>query len=111
MTDEHAIPVLSGNDRLVWIAAILFYGIGDTVTTLLGLSTVGVAEAGPVAGPVIEAYGGYALVSVKATVFPAFYLVWRILRTPGRVAVPFALALVGAVVTVWNVVVITAALY
>ena len=111
MNDDHAIPVVGGNDRLVWIAAIVLYGVGDTVTTLWGLSTIGVAEGGPIAGPVIDAYGRYALLSIKAVVFPAFYLVWRALRTPGRVAVPFALALVGAVVTGWNLVVITTALY
>lgn len=111
MTNERAIPVVGGNDRLVWIAALVLYGVGDTVTTLWGLSTVGVAEAGPIAGVVIDTHGQYALVLLKAAVFPTFYLVWRILRTPGRIAVPLALALVGAVVTAWNLIVITTALY
>jgi hypothetical protein len=106
VSDEHAVPVVGGNDRWVWIAALLLYGVGDTVTTLWGLSTGGVAEAGPVARPLIEAYGHSALVGIKAVVFPAFYAVWRLLRTPGRVAVPFALAVVGAVVTGWNLLVI-----
>lgn len=93
-------------DRLLWIAAIALYGVGDTATTFWGLSAGGIAEGGPIAGPLIEVYGRYSLLAIKAIVFPTFYLLWRLLRTPGRVAVPFALALVGAVVTVWNVVVI-----
>jgi len=106
--DDRALPVLGGRDRLVWIAALVLYGVGDTVTTFWGLSAGGIAEGGPIAGPLIEAYGRYSLLAIKAAVFPAFYLLWRRLRTPGRVAVPFALALVGAVVTVWNVAVIAA---
>lgn len=111
MKGEHAISSIADSDRRVWIAAIVLYGIGDTVTTFWGLSTGGVAEAGPIAAPVIEAYGRYALLGVKAIVFPIFYLIWYVLRTPGRVAVPLALAVVGAIVTGWNLLVITTALY
>lgn len=110
MSDEGTVPILGGNDRWIWIAAILLYGVGDTVTTFWGLSTGGVAEAGPIARPLIETYGRLALVGIKAIVFPAFYLIWRLLRTPGRVAVPFALAFVGAVVSVWNLLVIASIL-
>lgn len=110
MSDEKTIPILSGRDRELWIAAIVFYGIGDTATTFLGLSMGGIAEAGPVAKPLIESYGRAALFAIKAVVFPGFYLLWRVLRTPGRIAVPFALALVGLVVTVWNLLVITGVL-
>ena len=111
MNDKHAIPIIGGSDRQMWIAAVVLYGIGDTVTTFWGLSTGGVAEAGPIAGPVIDSYGRYALLAIKALVFPTFYLFWRMLRTPGRIAVPFALALVGGIVTMWNLLVITTALY
>ena len=99
---ETTVAVVGGRDLQVWIAAILLYGVGDTATTLWGLSTGGVAEAGPVAKPLIEAYGPRALLLVKAVVFGSFYLVWVMLRTPGRIAVPLALALVGGVVTAWN---------
>ncbi len=107
MSNEGTVPVLGGYDRELWIVALLLYGIGDTLTTVVGLSAGGVAEAGPIAKPLIETYGRLALVGIKAVVFPVFYAVWSILRTPGRVAVPFALALVGGVVTVWNLFVIT----
>ncbi|MGM0716838.1 MAG: DUF5658 family protein [Halobacteriota archaeon] len=110
MSQTSAVPWIGGRDRQVWIAAVLLYGIGDTLTTLWGLSTGGVAEAGPIAKPLIETYGRYMLLVIKVAVFPLFYLVWRYLRTPGRIAVPFALALVGGVVTVWNLLVITGAI-
>lgn len=107
---EERLPVVGGNDRQLWIAAVVLYGVGDTVTTFWGLSITGVAEAGPIAGPFIESYGQHALLAIKVVVFSVFYAVWRLLRTPGRVAVPFALALVGGVVTAWNLIVIMSAL-
>lgn len=106
MSDDHAIPVIDGNHRILWVAAVLLYGVGDTATTFWGLSTGGVAEAGAVAGPLIEAHGPHALIGIKFIVFLSFYLVWQLIRTPGRVAVPFALAVVGGVVTAWNLLVI-----
>ncbi len=94
------------HERLVWLVALVTYGIGDTITTLLGLRVDAVSEAGPVMGPVIEAYGPVGLVFAKLAMFVAFGAVWRLVRPPGRVAVPLALAIVGVVVTGWNAVVI-----
>jgi hypothetical protein len=102
--------VVGKNDRALWALAVLLYGVGDTVTTFWGLSTSGVSEAGVVAGPLIEAQGPHALLGIKIAVFLGFYLVWQLLRTPGRVAVPFALAVVGGVVTAWNLLVIASGL-
>jgi len=67
-----------------------------------GLSTGGVTEAGPAVAPVVELYGRYALVAVKFVVFGAFFLAWRLLRGPGRAAVPAAPVVVGAAVSLWN---------
>lgn len=102
-----AFEAVAERQHLLWILAVLLYGIGDTVTTLWGLSTGGVAEAGPVVAPFVESHGRWALAAVKLVVFAGFYLVWRLLRSPGRAAVPAALALVGGVVSAWNLVVIT----
>lgn len=101
------VAFLADRKRLVWVAAFVLYGVGDTVTTFWGLSTGGIAEAGPVVAPLVDAYGRAALLAVKVAVFVGFYTLWRSLRTPGRVAVPLALATVGGVVTAWNLVVIT----
>lgn len=110
MSETEPVPIVGGADRRIWIAAIVLYGVGDTVTTFWGLSAGGIAEAGPIAGPFIEAYGRPALLGIKAVVFPSFYVLWRGLRTPGRVAVPLALALVGGVVTAWNLLIVASAL-
>ncbi|WP_254862341.1 hypothetical protein [Halovivax gelatinilyticus] len=97
------------NERTLWIAAVVLYGVGDTATTFVGLSADGVEEIGPVAGPLMDRYGQCSLVGVKVTLFGAFWMLWRTLETTARVAVPMAVALVGALVTVWNLLVILAA--
>ncbi len=106
MAADEALHVVAGRQRLLWAAAVVLYGVGDTVTTFWGLSTGGVAEAGPVAAPFIDTYGRYALVGVKVVVFGVFFGVWRLLRGPGRAAVPAALIVVGAAVSLWNLTVI-----
>ncbi|WP_254840785.1 DUF5658 family protein [Natronomonas marina] len=112
MAEDDAVGTNGGvetvveRQHLLWIFAVLLYGVGDTVTTLWGLSTGGIAETGPVVAPFLETYGRYALVAVKLVVFVGFYLVWRLLRSPGRAAVPAALAVVGAAVSTWNLLVI-----
>lgn len=105
----HAFELLVTRHRQVWVGGLLLYGVGDTATTFLGLSTGGIAEAGPVAAPPIETYGRVALLGVEAVTFAAFYALWRVLPTPGRVAVPLALATVGTVVTAWNLAVVAGA--
>jgi hypothetical protein len=106
MTDRGVVGRLGEWSDHLWVAAVLLYGVGDTGATLWGLSTSGVAEGGPIAGPLLHAYGPLGLVGLKVVVFGGFYLVWRFVRTPGKVAVPLALAVAGGAVTAWNLVVI-----
>lgn len=102
---ESGLDRLAARERVLWVLALLGYGLGDLVTTLVGLSTGRAAEAGPVAGPVAE-FGLPALVALKLASLVAFYLAWRLLPRPFRVAVPLAVAGVGAVVSAWNATVI-----
>ena len=97
-------------DVLLWLSAVLLYGVGDTATTFWGLSVEGVGEAGPVAAFFFESYGLYSFLGVKVAVFFIFYLIWLGFRTPARTAVPLALVFVGGVVTSWNLYTITSAM-
>jgi hypothetical protein len=96
----------TGHERWLWAAALVAYGVGDTVTTMVGVASGKAAEAGPLAGPIVEAFGLGGLIALKIAVLVAFYAIYLLARTPGRVAVPLALALVGGVVTVWNLLVL-----
>ena len=106
MTADERIEELAARERSLWVAAFLLYGVGDTVTTFVGLSTAGVAEVGPLAGPLIDAYGRYALLAIKAVTFALFVGLWSVLRPPARTAVPLAMVVVGTAVTAWNAIMI-----
>jgi hypothetical protein len=98
--------VLLDRTTSLWLGAVLLYGGGDTVTTLIGLRTPHVAEAGPVVGRFTGGAEIGGLLAVKIATFAGFYLAWRVLPPPGRVGIPLALSVVGGVVTLWNLLVL-----
>jgi len=65
-------------DRSMWVTAILFYGVGDVVTTSIGVSMEGLTEAGPLLAFLIEQYDldvvatFVAAVGMKAAFFSSF---------------------------------------
>ncbi|MCL9816836.1 hypothetical protein [Natronocalculus amylovorans] len=105
-----SIASLIPHERALWLCAIVFYGIGDTVTTMWGLSTGGVAEIGPIVGPLVDGYGTLGLFTAKIGSFVVFFGVWKLLWLPLRLAIPLALSVVGVGVTVWNLFAIVPAL-
>lgn len=58
----------------------------------------------------MESFGRPALIGIKLVMFGGFFVLWRLLNTPGRLAVPIALTIVGVIVTGWNLVMITTAM-
>lgn len=86
----------------LWACALLLYGGGDTVTTFAGLASEGTREVGPLAAGMTGHSGIAGLIALKVLVFGTFYIAWLRLGPRKRVAVPAALALVGAAVTAWN---------
>lgn len=97
---------LERHERGFWIAAIAWYGFGDTITTLYGLSYTAVAEIGPVAGPILDAHGTLGMLLLKVLFFVVAATAWYALNRPTRVAIPIGITIVGTAVTVWNVFVI-----
>lgn len=92
--------------RTLWVLTLLFFCVGDVTTTRVGLSIQGVVEAGPLVAPVVRTYGLAGMVGVKAATVGLFYGAARLLPDPHAVGVPLGLALVGVLVTGWNLVVI-----
>lgn len=92
--------------RRLWLVAVAFYGVGDTVTTFVGLQHGQIAEVGPLAASLIGRHSIGGLLALKLVTFGVAYAVWRTIRTPSRNAIPLALAVVGVVVTLWNLAVI-----
>ncbi|ACV49083.1 MULTISPECIES: DUF5658 family protein [Halomicrobium] len=86
----------------LWLLALVFFGVGDLLTTGVGLTLGTSTEANPVVAPLVERYGVAVLLPIKAAFFVGTYLVWRALPHPYSTTVPATLALVGVVVTAWN---------
>lgn len=108
--ESNVYTKLLAHERLLWALAVLAYGIGDSLTTFVGLEVSGVVEAGPIAGPAIEHFGRGGLLLIKGILFTTFATVYAILSTPGRVAIPLALIVVGIAVSAWNSMMIWSAL-
>lgn len=86
----------------LWLVAVTLFGIGDLVTTTVGISVAGAREIGPLTAVLLDQYGFVSMVVSKSLVLGAFYLVWK--RTPReyRLGVPLGLAALGGLVVCWN---------
>jgi hypothetical protein len=62
--------------------------------------------AGPIASVLVEGYGVAAVVPLKVGSLLLFYLLWRAVPRPHAVGVPLGLAVLGAVLTAWNTLVL-----
>jgi hypothetical protein len=91
-----------GTDRLLWLLAVLAFGLGDLVTTVIGLTTPGVVEANPLVAALLERSALGALVALKSASLLIFFAVWRVFPAPHRTGIPLGLVTVGVVVTGWN---------
>jgi len=102
-----ATDVLLSGVSLLWVVAVLTYGVGDLLTTGAGLRTAGIAEAGPVVASLLNWAGIVPLIVLKLAVFGFGYGLWRLVPGPHDVGVPLGLASVGVVVTAWNLLVLS----
>lgn len=85
-----------------WGGAILFFGIGDIVTTLVGLRLEMIVEASPVGAWLVETYGPTAIIPIKSLLLGGFYGLWLLLPRPQNTGIPLALCALGLLITVWN---------
>lgn len=107
MADEsRTVDALRHRQRVLWVLAVCFYGVGDGVTTVAGLRATHAAEVGPLAlhALSIGAVPGIAL--LKTGLLGVAFLAWTAVESPGRVAIPLSLAVVGVAVTCWNLLVL-----
>lgn len=109
MATANSRPLVRISPPWLWLGAVLFFGVGDVVTTAVGLSVPGVVEADPIARPLLREFGLAALLALKAAAFGACYLGWAIVPRPYCRGVPLGLAGLGLVVTAWNTLVVTSA--
>lgn len=107
--DSEAVSVLVDSVLYLWVAAIVFFGIGDLVTTIIGLKVGNVAEVGPVVAPLIDLYGLGILGFLKLGAIGVCYVLWRWIPDPYAVGTPLGLAVLGLLVTGWNILILLVA--
>lgn len=100
---EPTIDIIQSFTPELWLTAITFFVIGDILTTAVGLTYGGVAEAGPIVGALIRNYGLVVLVPMKALSLGIAYVLWRFVPAPYAVGVPLGLATLGILATGWNI--------
>lgn len=99
---EDPIERLAGHTPEHWALAVAFYGVGDLLTTLVGLYGGRATETGVVAAALVEGYGIQAVIPLKVGSLVLFYLLWRVAPRPHAVGVPLGLAALGGALTAWN---------
>jgi hypothetical protein len=104
-----AVALLVAHTPHLWALALVFFGAGDLVTTVLGVEVGRAVELGPVATLVFP-HGYLWLVGLKATTIGGAYLLWRLSPEPHGVGIPLGLATLGVLVSTWNAAVLFATL-
>ncbi|XVH32929.1 DUF5658 family protein [Haloferacaceae archaeon DSL9] len=87
-----------------WVAALLFYGVGDYVTTVVAVRVDGIVEANPVVTLLLSERPsplGFAALKLAALSI-CFFGFYSISGTALAIFIPITIALLGAVVTVSN---------
>ena len=92
--------------RELWILTVAFFVFGDLVTTAVGVASGGIAEAGPIAAPIIHRYGFLSMIPLKLVVMGLAFSLWKLVPSPARIGIPLGLATVGVLVTGWNLIVL-----
>lgn len=93
---------MNQQDEALWAAAGLLFGVGDIVTTNIGLQQDDVHEGNPVAAGVLGLGGTPAMVATKLVVFCAAFWGYRAAPEEYRMGVPLGLALLGAFIVAHN---------
>lgn len=90
------------DDAQLWLIAVLFFGIGDVVTTSLGLWVAGVIEMHPIAAYAFQHSVFWAMTVLKGIALASCYLLWKLTPRPYCVGVPLGLVILGVLITAWN---------
>lgn len=99
-------------EQELWAAALLFFGVGDVFTTVVGVVGVGsVAEGGPLVAWLLSRHGLAVLLALKLLTFGVGYALWTSVPRPYNAGAPLALAVLGVAVTTWNATVLAVAVH
>lgn len=84
-----------------WVGAILLFGVGDIVTTFLGVGMFGGSESNPLLASAFAEVGLWTLVPLKVAAFGLAGAGYH-LGKPYTLPVPWVALFFGTVVVLWN---------
>lgn len=103
--EERIVQAIARHSSLLWVFAILIFGVGDVVTTAAGLS-LGAVESHPLSKLILGVAGVPGMIAWKAITLAAFVGFAALVPREWRVGVPIGVVLWGAVITTWNLLVV-----
>ena len=103
--EERVVRAITRHSSLLWVFAILTFGVGDVVTTVVGLS-LGAVESHPLGDLVLGLAGVPGMIAWKAGTFVLFAGFAALTPRQWRVGIPIGVVLWGTVVTTWNLVIV-----
>jgi hypothetical protein len=104
------LPRLAVGELGPWVPAVLWFGLGDVLTTAVGLSA-GAVEANPTGQLILGETGLVGLAAAKIAILGGAYLAYRRVPWPQRAGIPAGLAFVGGAITAHNYVLLEAVNY
>lgn len=97
-----SVDLLESATGELWLIGIIFFGVGDLLTTNVGLTTGWAVEVSPIGAIFIQEFGLAAMYPLKLSVFVVCFALWRVTPRPHAAGVPLGLAVLGVLVTTWN---------
>ncbi|AAQ13728.1 hypothetical protein [His 1 virus] len=89
-----------------WHSAIATFGIGDTVTTIIGLSMAGIYEANPAANTILGELGLFGIIAAKVLYFGLMYIIVKSMPEHSRKYGPITITVLGTLICLWNIAII-----
>ena len=93
-----------GVEPFLWALVIVFWGVGDTMTTYVAVTRYGGVEKNPVPRRAFDAFGVWSMFPMKLIGLVVIYISWRALdgEPTLRIAALAVVSVLGVAVTVWN---------
>lgn len=91
-----------GISRPAWAYAIGTFGLGDVVTTAIGITHPEVVEAHPISKQVLGNSGVMGMLAVKAGALGLAYLAYNKTNPEYRMGIPVGLGILGSYIVVNN---------
>jgi hypothetical protein len=104
---EAVSGTLTDRSKELWLGAVGLYVVGDTLTTVVGLNTVGASEANPALALVVAEFGLVVLLAGKLSLVLTGYVIWLRMTPRFRDSIPLLLAVCGCGITAWNLFVLS----